>query len=129
LQAGFPAGVRVQIPFAGSTQRYTAAELFAGTEWTVLVGMVGVREVFAIPLQDSRTVFLVGPGLHGMIFEATHGHSSGGGGLVDTTLSWAFDGQRHGSWEFGFNLGLAIVGTEDTVFPLPTFGLFGGYHF
>src|SRR5262249_25938180 len=62
LQFGFPAGVRVQFPFAGRANRYTVAEVFGGVEWTVLVASAGVRTIFEIPLNNAHDAFVVGPG-------------------------------------------------------------------
>jgi hypothetical protein len=132
LQFGFPAGVRLQFPFAGRPNRYTALEVFGGVEWTVLIGAVGVRTVFEVPHRNPETAFLFGPGIHGIYFQSTEwGHNDDGGGvLVDTTLGWVFDRHAPGSLEFGFNLGLGLIFTNDgDVFPIPTFGIYGGVHF
>jgi hypothetical protein len=131
FQFGFPAGIRVQFPFAGRAGHYTVAEVFAGAEWTVGVAMVGVRTIFEIPLSNPHHAFLVGPGVHAVYFR--EGESSdprqGGGGLVDITFSWVFDRQARCSCECGLNLGLAVLATDDSTFPVPTFGIYGGFHF
>jgi hypothetical protein len=130
FQFGFPAGLRLQYPFAGGPNRYTAVEVFGGSEWTVLVAMAGIRTVFEIPLGNPCNAFLVGTGVHGLYFLASEGnHAAGCGVVVDTTLGWVFDRQVRGSWEVGFNLGLGLIVDEGNVFPIPTFGIYAGYHF
>jgi hypothetical protein len=130
LQFGFPAGLRLQLPFAGKPNHYTVAEVFLGTEWTVLTATAGVRTIFEMPFQDPHNAFVLGPGVHAIFFnEVEHGHSSGGGGLVDMTIGWVFDRHAGGCCECGFNLGLALVVSGHDVFPLPTFGIYGGFHF
>lgn len=130
VQAGFPAGLRVQVPLTNGPCRYTVAEVFGGCEWTVLVAMVGVRRIFEMPLHDPHNAFLVGPGLHAVYFHATQGsQTQGGGGLVDATVGRAFDRQARGSWEFGFNAGLGVMAYRQAVFPLPTVGIYTGLRF
>jgi hypothetical protein len=130
FQFGFPAGVRLQLPFLGRPNHYTVAEVFLGTEWTVLTATAGLRTIFEFPFQDPHNAFVIGPGVHAIFFDALESsHDTGGGVLVDMTLGWAFDRQAHGCWEFGFDLGLALVAAGHTVLPLPTFGIYGGIHF
>jgi hypothetical protein len=130
FQFGFPAGVRLQLPIAGKANHYTVAEVFLGTEWTVLTATAGVRTIFEMPFQDPHNAFLFGPGLHAIYFNSLeHSEDTGGGVLVDTTIGWVFDRHAGGCWEFGFNLGLALIITDRNVFPLPTFGIYGGCHF
>lgn len=129
LQFGFPAGIRVQFPFSGGPNHYRVIEVFGGTEWTVLVASLGVRTIFELPFTDGHNAFVVGPGIHGVFFQPSGGDRAGGGVIVDTTLGWVFDRHLRHSWEVGFNLGLGLVATDRDVFPLPTFGFYGGFHF
>lgn len=130
LQFGFPAGVRLQVPLFDHPNRSVVAEGFVGAEWTVLTAMLGLRTIFMIPYRDSTTAFVVGPGAHAVYFNTLRSNAREGGGVVvDTTLGWVFDRQARGAWEIGFNLGLGLMVHDRAVFPIPTFGIFGGLHF
>jgi len=86
--------------------------------------------ILEFPLHDGKDAFLVGPGLHGVYFHATESDNARGRGvLVDTTLGWVFDRHQRCSWEFGFNLGLGLFMSDGNIFPLPTIGTYGGFHF
>lgn len=130
LQAGFPAGVRIQVPLFDRTNRYTVAETFVGTEWDLVgVATLGLRTIFEIG-KDSSTIFVVGPGLHGLYYQTLDDdRESGWGVTVDTTLGWVIDPDKTGALEFGFNLGLSVISAERRVFPVPSFGIYGGVHF